>query len=926
MGMKVSGIRALVFWRNTIRGRLYALLLGTALALGVGAAAGGYVFSQVRVNGTLYRSIILGKDLEADLVPPAQFIVEAYLNARELVRATEVGDSSAADRLSAELLAREELFNRRGALWRNQLADPVSRDLFEATSQTALDVFRLVRERLVPTARARNGAAARRILDDEVVPAFDAHRASTERLTVQIQKFNISLERTAERLVRRGNLAIIGVYGVVLLTVALTVFMVRRSVLTPLAAIVEYFDQISKGRYDLSIELSRGDEIGDVMRALDDMRRSRKAAQDALERSEERFALAMAGTRDGLWDWDLITNSCYYSPRWKQMLGYGADELGSDIDAFKQVLHPDEQEQVFASIGEYLSGKVNTFRMEIRLRHKDGHYLDIVARAHSVLGPDGHPIRVVGADTDVTTERAAERRLELQYAATTLFIDAGSLETVAPKLLNLVCAVMNWDVGCVRVVNLQSDRLESRALFQSPALGATDAPGRWRQLSFVRRQGPSGQAWATGDSQWLVEHDRDLDVVEPRTMPGMHSLCVVPVRSNGQVCAVFEYFSREIRPRDDAALQVLDSLNTQLMEVVERYRVGEDLKNAERTYRDLVEQSVQGIYQTTPDGRFLSVNPAFAHMAGYASSAELMTANLNAASFYVDSERRSEFLRAIEENGNTLGFEARIRRRDGSLMWIANYARAVRDDHGRIVTIEGSVEDITQRKEAEQMKSDFVSFVTHQLRTPLAGIKWLLELADGPELAAETASYVHDARTSADRLIALVNDLLGVARLENGKVIVRVEPFDLAALTDETVRELMPLVNEKHLQISLPSSDNIPLVAADRQLGKEVVGNLLSNAVRYTPEGGSIRIELHRGEGSVEWAVHDTGIGVPESAQHRLFEKFYRAENASMAHTEGTGLGLYIARLILERSGGRVWCESGKGAGSTFRFTLPAAA
>jgi PAS domain S-box-containing protein len=920
-----SGNGVPVFWRNTIRARLSALLLGTALALGVGAAAGGYVFDQLRVNGTLYQSIILGKDLEAALVPPALF-VDAYLNARELVRATESGDSSSVDRLSGHLLDQQHLYNRRSAAWRDRLTDSASRGLFEVASQTALELFRLVRERLIPAGRAGNGAAARRILEDDVAPAFDAHRVSAERLTIQLQRRNAGLERTAERLLGLGVLVALGVFGVVLLAVASTVLLVGRSILAPLATVVGYFGEISKGRYNLIIDRTRGDEIGDVMRALDDMRRSRKAAQDALERSEERFALAMAGTRDGLWDWDLTTNHCYYSDRWKEMLGYATEELASDLSAFERVLHPDEHERVFASVDAFVSGRADTFRSEIRLRHKQGHYLNVVVRARSASGPDGRRTRIVGVDTDVTTERAAEQRLALQYAATRLFVDAGSLETVAPKLLDLVCGVMNWDIGCLRLADVRSERLECLAVHQSPALGVNAFPGQWRQLSFVSGQGPSGRAWATGDGQWLVERDRDLDVGEPRMMSGMHSLCVVPVHINGHVRAVFEYFSREIRPRDDAALQVLGSLNTQLADVVERYRVGEELKRTDRMYRDLVEQSVLGIYQTAPDGRFLSVNPSLAHMAGYAGSEEFMAANVSAATFYVDAERRCEFLRAIEQNGHTLGFEARVRRKDGTLLWIANYARVVKDDGGQIAMIEGSVEDITQRKEAEQMKSDFVSFVTHQLRTPLAGIKWLLELADGPELSAETASYVHDARASADRLIALVNDLLGVSRLENGKVVVRVEPVDLAALTGEAVRELMPLVTEKHLQISLPSSDQAPLVAADRQLGKEVVANLLSNAVRYTPDGGSIRVELHQGNGAVEWAVHDTGIGVPESARRRLFEKFYRADNASTAHTEGSGLGLYIVRLILERSGGRVWYESRQGAGSTFRFTLPSAA
>src|SRR5207244_8486576 len=117
----------------------------------------------------------------------------------------------------------------------------------------------------------------------------------------------------------------------------------------------------------------------------------------------------------------------------------------------------------------------------------------------------------------------------------------------------------------------------------------------------------------------------------------------------------------------------------------------------------------------------------------------------------------------------------------------------------------------------------------------------------------------------------------------------------------------------------------VPPALVDPKLAREVLLNLISNALRYTPEGGSVSIQMQSADGTVEWSVRDTGIGVPASAQHRLFEKFFRADNASVVHTEGTGLGLYLVRLIIERSGGRVGCESTEGVGSTFYFTLPPA-
>jgi signal transduction histidine kinase len=201
----------------------------------------------------------------------------------------------------------------------------------------------------------------------------------------------------------------------------------------------------------------------------------------------------------------------------------------------------------------------------------------------------------------------------------------------------------------------------------------------------------------------------------------------------------------------------------------------------------------------------------------------------------------------------------------------------------------------------------------------------MLELAQAPDLPEEAASYIQDARASADRLIRLVNDLLDVSRLESGRLTTSPQPTDLAALSNEVVSELMPLAREKDQCLVMGAPAAVPPVLVDPKLAREVVLNLISNALRYTPEEGAVTVQMHARDGVVEWAVRDTGIGGPAASQHRLFEKFYRADNAAVVHTEGTGLGLYLVRLIVERSGGRVWCESKEGAGSTFRFTLPLA-
>ena len=224
------------------------------------------------------------------------------------------------------------------------------------------------------------------------------------------------------------------------------------------------------------------------------------------------------------------------------------------------------------------------------------------------------------------------------------------------------------------------------------------------------------------------------------------------------------------------------------------------------------------------------------------------------------------------------------------------------------------------------MRNDFVSFVTHQLRTPLSGIKWMLELAKETDDAAEKASYVEDARESADWLISLVNDLLDASRLESGKLQVSLEPVRLLQLTYDVLADVATLVRERNHELDIQSEPELPIAMLDTQLLRQVILNLASNAIKYTPAGGRIEIRLWRDGNELHWSIRDSGIGISEDSQKRLFEKFFRADNAHTVDTEGTGLGLYLVRLIVERLGGTITCESEVGRGTLFHFMLPIAA
>jgi PAS domain S-box-containing protein len=455
------------------------------------------------------------------------------------------------------------------------------------------------------------------------------------------------------------------------------------------------------------------------------------------------------------------------------------------------------------------------------------------------------------------------------------------------------------------------------------ATNKSKVSARWHEiLGYTDRSVAS-----TYESFQALLHPEDLPVIQAGmadAISGRSTHVFAPIRLRHADGHYVPVLSRAVvgRTADGKPSRLVGTI----LDLTVRARIAKELEVVERRYHDIVEQSPQGIYQTTPAGQGLTCNLSCARVLGYESPTEIQQSGLTAESLYVDADCRSQFLAELAAKGMVMAFEARMRRKDGRIIWVSNTARVVRNDAGDVEHIEGFLEDITTRKESEQMKADFISFATHQLHTPLSAIKWLLELVELTDVTSESATFIRDARVSADRLINLVNDLLAVTRLESGKVTVKPVPVCLSTVTRGVFNELKPLIREKDLTISLSDQAALPEVFMDSVLAAEVVMNFLSNAVRYTGAHGTVAVGIRVIDGMVEWSVRDNGIGIPIGAQARLGEKFFRADNASVQHTEGTGLGLYIARLMVERSGGKMSFESTQGFGSTFRFTVPIAA
>ena len=236
--------------------------------------------------------------------------------------------------------------------------------------------------------------------------------------------------------------------------------------------------------------------------------------------------------------------------------------------------------------------------------------------------------------------------------------------------------------------------------------------------------------------------------------------------------------------------------------------------------------------------------------------------------------------------------------------------------------------DVTQIKEIDRMKTEFVSVASHQLRTPLTAIKLFTEMMLGGEvgkLEADQKKYLENIYQSTQRMVILVNDLLSLSRLESGRL--KVEPV-LTKLSDSIksiINEVAPVAKAKGVAIDFEFNKNLPKAMIDPNLVRQVVHNLITNAVHYSLENKQaiVVVKLDKKDKDFLISVSDTGIGISSKAQLRIFEKFFRADNAIKIRTEGTGLGLYVSKMIIESSKGKIWFDSKVGKGTTFYISLP---
>ncbi|MBW4673020.1 MAG: PAS domain-containing sensor histidine kinase [Desmonostoc geniculatum HA4340-LM1] len=374
------------------------------------------------------------------------------------------------------------------------------------------------------------------------------------------------------------------------------------------------------------------------------------------------------------------------------------------------------------------------------------------------------------------------------------------------------------------------------------------------------------------------------------------------------------------------------------------------LKVAEAKYRTIFENAVEGIFQSTSDGRYITANPALASIYGY-SLAEEVTANFTDIEhqLYVEPSRRSEFVRLMEKYGRVSEFESQIYRRDGSIVWISEKAYAVRDEQGKFLYYEGLIEDITQRKQTEEELRVFFHAVSHDLRNPVLGtlmvLKNLLNQGVGDQVtrgqggtensfAASPRPHVRASSSipvprsilermiqSSDRQLSLINSLMEAHVSELQGIVLQLQAVQLLSIVEAAIADLEPLLVQNQATLTNLVTADLPLVNADPTQLWRVFSNLIVNGLKHNPPGLLLTINATPKDDKIYCTVSDNGVGITQQQSDRLFELYFRGSN--IRNSVGLGLGLYLCKQIINAHGGEIGINSSPQAGATFWFTLP---
>ncbi|MFN8380493.1 MAG: GAF domain-containing protein [Anaerolineales bacterium] len=546
-------------------------------------------------------------------------------------------------------------------------------------------------------------------------------------------------------------------------------------------------------------------------------------------------------------------------------------------------------------------------------------------------------------------ERTAQLQREQQNTETLLRIltevsSSLDLDRALNRTLSLLNDAIGAEQGTILLVHAEDNLLHYRAGYGY--LSDRNAPGG---RGFTLKIGEGLAGWVVQHREAVLVNDLHLDPRWVRsTVAGQdhRSAITVPMMVGEDVIGVLMVFQRAPNFFSSEMLNLVKAIagqvavainNAHLYELIrdQAERLGvmlrKEQEDASRS-QAILEAVADGVLVTGPDNRITFVNSSTEGILGI-SDARLLGNSLHkigglfgkAATAWADTIRRWSEDPSSYQTGDSYAEQVELENERIALVHLAPVI--LQNDFLGTVSI---IRDITHEVEVDRLKSEFVATVSHELRTPMTAIKGYVDILTMGAAGALNENQMHFlevVRNNIERLNTLVSDLLDISRIEAGRITLNPQAVDLHSIAEDVVAEVLQRsqAEEKPMALSLEVPKDLPHVTGDGDRVRQILGNLVNNAFNYTPQNGTIRVNIHQENGEVQVDVQDNGVGIAPEDQERVFDRFFRGENPLVLATPGTGLGLPIVRQLVEMHNGRIWMTSTgvPGDGSTFSFTLP---
>jgi PAS domain S-box-containing protein len=598
----------------------------------------------------------------------------------------------------------------------------------------------------------------------------------------------------------------------------------------------------------------------------------------------------------------------FVSPQIDRLVGYTADEWLADPDLFLRLVHTEDRDRVAAEQAAAATSK--GVRSSYRLVSRDGRTVWVREEGVVVLDESGRPVCIQGYMLDVserqaaerernelrsveaaTAEKARDRQRKTDFVAEAASVLASSLDV--PSTVRQVAALAVRDVAewCV-LDRLEDDgtltRLAAEGAEPAPSSAAPDARADPELLQIIQERRPE-----------ISESEMRLPLIS---------------RDNRAVGALTLATGGETRRYVSDDLSWAWALARMIALAIDNSRLHSEVEARSDATRALTHVG-DGVFYVDRDGPIRLWNPAAAVITGVSPEAAVGKAASEAIPGWHEIAERVPIGTTREPaRPETLPLDTMRGERWISISGVEFFGGTVY-----------AFRDITEEHRLDELKAEFITTASHELRTPLAAVYGAAQTLRRHDFALDVAGrdrFISLIVDESERLASIVNQILLANQVEVGRVDLVTEPFDAAELLERVV-EAARTYAPTNIDFDVQATDRVPQVAADKDRARQVLANLVDNAIKYSPDGGRIVLGVEPVDEAVRFRVFDEGMGIPADEHDRVFEKFYRLDPEMVQGIGGTGLGLYICRELVERMGGSIWLESEDGEGSTFFFDLP---